>query len=267
MIARALWLVALLLTAAACERVPMSAEKINWGGSVAALELIRNVGGGGNVVTKRELVRIKLPRTTDVTVYLNIEPMVSNVSTFAFLAEITWGSQGGSSLTEEVQIPVRGVALHYVASELFVRVWTMTTGPNPDPNVRISATATLGRPSESYVPLGAHWDSPSGGSGALPLSVPKWAINMIPLVGAAVPSGAAGASAPIDPTLINVQCGTQTAANTYTWSTPLNFTLDQIQRSGGKLPLDPLVNAVRFVNHTPLGGMHFQTCGGYDLRR
>lgn len=98
-----------------------------------------------------ELVRLQLPRPTDVTVYLG-EPIVTTGSGYPVQVPytISFGS-GGTARTLTALAPVLGGVHHVVASKVEVRsvpFSSLAVPPEKLSQVRISAMAGLGRPTE-----------------------------------------------------------------------------------------------------------------------
>ena len=96
-----------------------------------------------------ELVRVELPTSTDLTLYVG-DPFTSmflwpNFNPFT----ITWGN-GGTSRDIELVQSVRGTVLHFVSSRLVVRSKNFVSDDVPTDQfnlVRVSAMAAIGRPS------------------------------------------------------------------------------------------------------------------------
>lgn len=120
---------------------------VNWG---------KSSPGGRGVV---ELVNIKLPRPDDITVYLGAP--LEQGSWYAGHYQISVGSGGTSfdylvgrniyNVSTGIDTSCRGVALHFVADELYVRADTSFNGlALPPPfdirKLRFSAQAGLGTP-------------------------------------------------------------------------------------------------------------------------
>lgn len=96
-----------------------------------------------------ELVRVELPTSADLTLYLG-DPFTSEFLWPNFNETvITWGN-GGTSRDLSVTPSVRGNVLHFVASRLVVRSKNFVNEDVPTDQfnlVRVSAMAALGRPS------------------------------------------------------------------------------------------------------------------------
>ena len=111
-----------------------------WGSSVALTQL--SASG-----VSRELVRLKLSESKDVTLYLSLEPS-RDVDNHFLKADIAWGSGGRVAMTETVDLAMRGQTLHYVADEITVRARSTTSTANAVG--RVLASAGIGRPIERY---------------------------------------------------------------------------------------------------------------------
>lgn len=169
-------LVALQLLAACMEGKKMAAQQ--WGSSTD----VKNVLLAGQAA--RELVRVVLPRSENLTVYLSLEPHAS-ADAYYLVADVTWGAGGGAAMTETVNVAPRGAAFHYCASELTVRVRQGNGGfvsLSGDETGRVLAAVSRGVPITRYERVGTasvQFTNVGPEFGQPILIIPKWASGVI----------------------------------------------------------------------------------------
>lgn len=120
-----------------------------------------------NDSVENQLVRVQLPRSTDLTLYLQPMRGLNGLPSVDVDYHVTVGTGGIALLSQWVPAPVYGAARHYVADVLEVSV--ITPGATVIPRI-VAANAALGR-LNTVVEPGGHV-----GTSTTPFSVPASAM-------------------------------------------------------------------------------------------